>query len=338
MFESREIQIPAKDVRSLCWDGNTLIDWVTGGNRYHLDGQFEPRHVAYSYVFDAATVSPSGEYAAIYAKLGTKGLILHQGKIIREIERSSYYANAYEYPITLFRLSNGQEVLAHCPEHYNQLEIDDLATGERLTSLETRKPSDFFFSRLVANIEGSFLFSAGWHWQPVDHIKVFDVGKALKAASHLDGKGLDLDTWADHSSACFLDNNQLVVALSEQIYEGDDEVANPDEKKDRPPFSEVRVFDLNEIKLVSTILPDAMLGTLMPVGKRHDIGFHEYPKLFDLQTGKVVQRWPHIESGEQKSSIIWGINTLPAMAFDAANWRFAVAGDSEIKVVQLWPD
>lgn len=345
MFDSKEIHIQSRNaVSSLCWDGDTLVDWVAGGHRYHLDGNVEYRYVAYSFPFDAAVVSPSGEYAVIYVKRGTKGLLLHRGEILREINRSFYYAHAYEYPIALFQLKNGQEVMAHCPEDYNRLEIDDLATGKRLTALETRKPADFFFSRLSATRDGEFLFSAGWHWHPIDHVQVFDVEKALQDPSHLDGAGLDVDTWADDSCACFTQKNHLVVALVGAAG-GDDE--EEDEKKeiageqhDQPPpqnFGIIRVFDLHTLSLLSVTRPQAPVGSIMAVGENHILGFYEYPKLFDLKTGAVVQTWPHLKPGQQTNSIIWHIPPVPPLACDPKNMRFAIAHETDITVIQLYP-
>jgi hypothetical protein len=339
--ESTEFHIPAKDVKSLCWVGDVLVDWVSGGDQFHLDGRCVPRHVAYSFPFDAAVVSPSGEYAVIYTKLGTKGLLLRRGQIVREINRSFYHAHAYEYPVALLRLRTGQELLAHCPEDYCQLEIEELSTGRRLTQLDTRQPSDFFFSRLAADADGDFLLSAGWHWHPVDHVKVFKISNALADPTHLDGKGLDLDTWADHSSACFTSSAYLVVALSNEVYDDEDEdkeSAQNGERKEKPqktPFGKICIFELNESKLLSTIYPEAMVGTMMPVGEEYVVGFYEHPKLFSLQTGRVVQSWPQINSGNQLSSIIWHKVVIPPMALDPVNRRFAVASESEITVVQF---
>jgi hypothetical protein len=135
----QEWTISAQNVKSLCWQGDALVDWVAGGNFYFLDGTTRPRHVGYSYRFDAAVVSPSGTYAVIYEKLGTKGLILKNGNILREINRSFYYAHAYEYPITLFQLPDGREVIAHCREEFCRLDIDDLETGKPLTDSQERK-------------------------------------------------------------------------------------------------------------------------------------------------------------------------------------------------------
>ena len=37
-----ETFIPAKNVLSLMWSGDSLIDWAVAGATYHLDGSFQP--------------------------------------------------------------------------------------------------------------------------------------------------------------------------------------------------------------------------------------------------------------------------------------------------------
>jgi hypothetical protein len=65
------------------------------------------------------------------------------------------------------------------------------------------------------------------------------------------------------------------------------------------------------------------------------IGFYKYPKLFELSSGKVLQRWPELDSGTQISSIIRGIEKLPPLAFDPDRKRFAVSDKKGITVIQL---
>src|SRR3954468_8980867 len=91
-------------VRSLCWDGETLVDWVDGGTRYSLSGKQTKARVYFAYRFDRAVLSPNREFAVLYEVLGTKGLIVHGNDEPREINRSYYHATAYEYPIALFSL------------------------------------------------------------------------------------------------------------------------------------------------------------------------------------------------------------------------------------------
>ena len=67
--EVRRVRHQYWGIRSLVWDGDDLVDWVDGGNRFHPNGTFTRRPVGYSYAFDRAVVSPSGIYAVIYAEL-----------------------------------------------------------------------------------------------------------------------------------------------------------------------------------------------------------------------------------------------------------------------------
>ena len=45
MLSTTELRIPANGVRSLVWDGPSLVDWADGGQRYLLDGETVPRSV-----------------------------------------------------------------------------------------------------------------------------------------------------------------------------------------------------------------------------------------------------------------------------------------------------
>src|SRR5476651_2613759 len=96
-FES--IELPAEGVQSLCWKGDILVDWVGGVRCFHLNGTVESRRVSFPYRFDSVVASPSRRFIAIYERLGTKALLLENGNIIRELNRSFYHAHAYEYPI-----------------------------------------------------------------------------------------------------------------------------------------------------------------------------------------------------------------------------------------------
>ena len=116
--------------------------------------------------------------------MGTKGLLLHNGKILRELNRSSYHANAYEYPVALFHEPGGRLLLAHCPEGYCRIELKEAETGRALTASADRKPSDVFHSRLAASPCGKRLLSAGWVWHPWGAVACFDIARALGRRLH----------------------------------------------------------------------------------------------------------------------------------------------------------
>jgi hypothetical protein len=328
MLRHELIEIPATNVRSLAWDQSGLIDWVGGAVLYQLDGKSDRLRINYAYGFDAVATSPRGQYQVIYTRLGTKGLVLRRGELIREINRSYYFADAYEYPIALFTLEDGREVLAHCPNEYCRLEIEDLETGARLTELERRHPTDFFHSRLAASPSGRYLLSAGWIWHPVDAVHVFDITTALNDPTHLDGAGLPLNVWGDESSAAFLNDKWLAVAV-----EGE----RDDDNTEGPPASrDLRICDLEAGTVLATIHPPQKMGTMMAVGDEYLLSLHEHPKLLHLASNEIVASWPQIQSGIQVSSILTDQSRVPPpMALDARNRRCAIAGKDRIHVLQF---
>ena len=224
MQEISRVIIPAGNVQSLCWQGDALVDWAGGAERYRLDGTSLGRSVSYSYRFDRAVTSPNGQYAVIYEVLGTKGLVLKDGRILREINRSFYHANVYEYPVVLFDLPDGRTVLAHCPDEYNTLEIEDAETGERLTE-RTDKSADFFHSRLSVSPGGQYLMSAGWIWHPFDYASLFDIAEALTRPESLDVSPdwRMVASGTEITNAAFAGFDTVLVTSADAYYDADDE-------------------------------------------------------------------------------------------------------------------
>jgi hypothetical protein len=204
--EIKRTIIPIKsgyEARALCWHGDELIDWA-GIIRYQLDGTSSGPEFIYAYPFDHAVSSASGEYAVLYQRLGTKGVILKGGEVVREINRSFYHAHVYEYPVALFTLPDGREVIAHCPDRYNVIEIEEVESGKRLTA-RSGDSDDFFHSRLQVSPDSRYLLSAGWVWHPWDTIQLFDIVQALEAPESLDrnlsGDLMKVDIGEIHTAA-----------------------------------------------------------------------------------------------------------------------------------------
>lgn len=332
MITAHEIRIEARGVRSLVWYGDELIDWAAGGTRFLLNGETVSRQVLHAYEFDAAVMSQSGEFAVVYTRLGTKGLVLQRGKIIREINRSHYHASAYEYPVAIARLKDGREVLIHCPEEYCRLEIEELASGKRLTGHSSRQPQDFFHSRLAVSPDGQMLSSAGWIWHPIDAVRAFDIEAALQDPSQLDIDGFGMDALAAESSAAFTTDGRLILALNEAISEEEE-----DPGASSSATFEIRTFDFRISRAPTIVRHAERLGTFMPVGAAHLLGLFECPRLVDAATGAELKRWPHLHSGEQTSSILLSRAPLPAIALDPARRRCAIA-DSEGITVLVFDD
>lgn len=322
-------RIAAKGVRSLVWHKDDLMDWVGGGVRFDLIGQQTmARKVYYAYRFDAACSSPSGEYTVIYERLGTKGLVLREGKLLREIDRSYYFANAYEFPVCFARLKSGKEVLIHCPSDYNQIDIDDVETGERLTSILDRKPMDCFHSRLSVDCSGTYLMSAGWVWHPLDVICLFRLEAAIEDPRSLDDSLGFPRQPSELGTAAFLGADRLVIASSEEAY-------NEEFQENEIRTSSICLWDIPSAKILSQVELEEPAGTLMPLDEDFAVGFFQHPKIISLKTGKIVQRIEDLNSGKQTSSIIHHHEAIPPMAIDATRKRFAIASEDEIVVVEL---
>jgi hypothetical protein len=326
----------ATGIRSLCWRGDQLVDWVGGGRAFALDGTEQPAKVRYSYRFDAATASPDGRFAVIYERLGTKGLLLHDGRILRELDRSFYHAAAYEYPVALFNDPNGRVLLAHCPGNYCRVELEEVESGRPLTTSTDRKPSDFFHSRLAASPQGKRLLSAGWIWHPLSLVMCFDVAQALTDPLHLDDRHYLSSSFnpglVEESSACWLDDDCIAVAAS----------AEPEQESveaDAGPRLQPRglaVYDVANRTCLQAFQLDEPPGTIMALGRRYVLSLYRHPKLVDLSTGKVIHVWPELQSGLQDGSIILNDDAKPPpMAFDPASKRFAIVNRDTVTVIEF---
>ncbi|MFD5176450.1 hypothetical protein ACFWM1_11630 [Nocardia sp. NPDC058379] len=329
MFGEASVQrIPiGYPAESLVWDGDDLVDPVGGHRRWDAAGAETGRCFTYGSMFDRAIRSPSGAYTVIYAELGTKGLVLDRdGRIVREIDRSYYCAEDYEYPVALGTLPDGREVIAHCPDEYNQLHLETVADGVRLTGPHEGAPS-FFHSRLAFSPDGRRLISAGWVWHPWSIAQVYDVEVALGDASSLDEAGLfgASEIFGEVESACWLDADRVAVASSPDANGGTESEAAV------LGDGQLGVWSISQGQWVSRCRPDVRVGTVHSV-LGGVLGLYGHPKVIDPATGAVIAAWPELDTGEREFSICHA--RVPAVAVHPSGDRFAVASPGMITVVR----
>lgn len=257
----RETIIPAQGVRSLAWSGDELVDFAGGGTRYRMDGSIVEARVRWEYPFDAPVTA--GDFAVIYDRLGTKALLLKNGTLLRELNRSFYFAHTYEYPVCLVE-RGGDVLLIHCPDDYNRLEIEDAETGACLTARQS-PAADFFHSRLAVNGSGTRLLGAGWLWHPWDAVVYFDLEEALRNPEHLDLLDWCAPTPSDvgaveERSACWLTDSQVVLAGGDDDEGGSDVGLLP---------NGLAVYDTSQRRVVSSASLGRPAGTMMGVGETH---------------------------------------------------------------------
>lgn len=331
------LAIPGTDVGSLTWCGDMLVDWVRGGRVFYLDGRCEDPHVAWGFPFDAACATTNGRFAVVYQRLGTKALLLREGKILRELNRSYYCAHAYEHPVCIWQAPDGRTLVAHCPEAYRQIDIDDAETGIRLTK-GARSPQDFFHSRLMVNANSTRLLSAGWVWHPWNGVVYYEIADVLRDPTHLDNTAdhapgsLDV-CLAEEASACWQTTERVLLGASSEEEDPQNERARQIGEP-RLHTGGIAVYDVASGKYTRSVVLGEPPGIMMPVGDLHAVCFYRHPKLVSLDSGEVVAEWEDLDTGQQVGSIISDAK-LPPLAIDVQHQRFAVAGPKKITVVQI---
>lgn len=302
-----------------------------GGAAVGLDGSATRRSVNWAYTFDRALASDDGQTTVLYTALGTKGLVVRGRTVIREINRSFYHADDYEYPVALGRLDDGVEVLIHCPDGYNQLAVESLADGGRLMSA-TKQAADLFQSRLQLSPDGRHLLSAGWFWHPYGVVTIYDLAHARADPAALDrvDKSRQPRVNAEVESACWLSSDQIAVSTNP-----DDEPPEESDPAELEP-GELGVWSIANRQWIARSKPGGHTGTLHAIGGLV-LALYEHARLLDPATGGVIDEWPGLATGTQTSSILMNEQPLPPVAVDAANRRFAVASGNVATVIQLPP-
>lgn len=319
----------APGLRSLVWRGDTLIDWAGGGACYHLDGTAERAGVTYSYPFDAAV--DCAPYTVLYQRRGTKALLLKDGQILRELSRSFYHAAHYDHPVALGRTRSGRVLLAHCPDEYCRLELEDCETGRRLTSSKNRDPSDFFHSELAFSPGAGRLLDTGWLWHPWGKVQHFEVTRALEDPGELDnGSEVGGEQWeTEELSAAWVDEHHLLLGTA-----GDEAQSDP-HPSPQMPRTGVHLFDLRQGRRLAAIALTHVPGPLMPAGPGRVVTFFQHPRLYDLSSGQLLKEWPELPTGAP--SCCYGVNAPDPwiLALDPAHRRFALPRGDELVVVTL---
>ncbi|WP_433567062.1 hypothetical protein ACQP1O_18895 [Nocardia sp. CA-151230] len=334
-MQAQRIATP-RQVSALSWDGDDLVDFSHGPTRWSSDGTVDSPRICrmFSGPFDHAVVSPSGRFEVLYAERGTKALLLRQGKLLRELDRSYYHAEDFDYPVALGALADGREVVVHCPNEYNVLQIDDAETGRRITE-GSRTPQDVFHSRLSISPDGRHLLAAGWVWHPHGIAMVFDLAAAAKDPTVLDGRGvLPAETsFAEVESACWLDNDRVAIAASnaDPLDDEDDR-----EDSDRLAPGQLGIWSIDSARWLHRSRPTHPVGTMIACGERI-VSLYGHPRLIDPISGETLVEWPDVDAGTKDCS--YGVTHIPTPVATAHpdGTRLAIAQTDHTPILKLEP-
>jgi hypothetical protein len=315
-------------VLSLAWDGDDLFDAVAGGRRWTPDGTEHSGHVVWGELFDRAI--SYGLYDVLYGERGTKALVLKDGRLVRELNRSFYQTENYDYPVALGTLPDGRDVVVHCPDEYNILQVEELESGTCLTKGE-RDPADFFHSQLRVSPDGRRLLSAGWVWSPFGVARVFDLERAVVEPAVLDGDGvLPMSPGEDAEviSGCWLDADRVAVATGDDLDEPDEAALLGSQH--------FGVWSFAESAWLHRHRSDRPLGTVLGQGNRL-ISLSGSPRVLSVRTGEVLAEWPDIEVTDRQTCFGVEHEPTPVAALHPAGDRLAIAVDGGIQVLGI-PD
>jgi hypothetical protein len=320
-----------RPVHALRWDGDDLMDWAEGPDRWSSDGTADlPRfRRSLGFAFDQTAIGASGRFQAAYAERGTKALLLSEGRLVRELNRSYYHADDFDYPIALGVLPDGRECVVHCPDAYNVLEIEDAETGARLTAAR-RAPNDFFHSVLSVSPDGRHLLDVGWVWHPYGMARIFDLQRALDDPSELDGEGMavfDQAIDAEVSSACWLDDDRVAVATTNE------EPRNDDQPDTLGP-GQLGVWSIARAGWLHRCGVNQPVGTMIACGERI-MALYGHPRLIDPTTGAVVAEWPQVAISTKQ--LCFGVSHIPTPigVLHPDGTRLAVASGHRVAILTL---
>ncbi|MBT1689470.1 hypothetical protein [Dawidia soli] len=129
-----------------------------------------------------------------------------------EINSPYYHAATYEYPAAFYTSAAGRTYLIHCPIRYDQLDFEDVESGEIVTNISSRKPMDIFHSRLEVSPDNRFLLVKGWVWHPRDVCSLYDIEACLADPTLLDdGIVPTADGFMEQHVGAFISDHEVLL-------------------------------------------------------------------------------------------------------------------------------
>lgn len=318
--------ITANYLKTISWYGDAIIDWASGGNQYFLNGEILESHTYFPFSFDAAMTSANRTYAFIYQKLGTKGLLLKNGELLREINRPYYSANTHEFPCAFAEIES-VTYLIHCPVAYNQLDFENVETGELVTNTADRMPKDIFHSRLAVSPDNSTLISRGWVWHPLDKTSIYSIKDCFSNPKLLDEFNWQLPAGAEICTASFIDSKRIMIGSSNEVIN--------DEDLHMPP-KHIAIWNLEENAMSKPVHIKAEFGNLFAINERFAWDLYDFPKIIAIDTGDVIDKDESISTGKINSAIMSSNNVNTQIIFNNQTKQLAISEKEQIEV--LTPD
>lgn len=307
------------------WLDDYIVDWRSGGKKYFLDSRSDTQQIGYYYAFgfDGSISSQDGKYTLLYKRLGTKAILLHDNVMLREINRSYYCAEAYEYPAAFVSIGH-KTYLVHCPMQYCQLDFEDVETGKIVTNMKERNPADIFHSRLSVSADNKYLMVSGWVWHPLDTVQLYDVAACLQNPLLLDETDAIMRFGTEINTASFINNEHILIGAT-------DEESGDDEHLPELPQKHIAIWKFRSNELLSTTKVNGEFGNLFAINEQYAWDMYRFPKIIHISTGEIIASLEEIDTGKQNSSIMNA--DMPQIRFNNKTKQIAVrTSDTSIEV------
>ncbi|MDN3583672.1 hypothetical protein [Mucilaginibacter flavus] len=316
--------LTANYIKTISWVNDIIVDWASAGTQYTMDGKTRQLYVnSYSALdFTGAISSHDGKYAFVYQKLGTKGLLIKNGGLLREINRSYYYASTYEYPAA-FATIDDITYLIHCPKEYCRLDFENVETGEIVSDVPDRAPEDFFHSRLEISPNGAYLLNKGWHWHPREAIYAYNIKNCIENPLLLDGCDIYPDIDTEVNTAGFISNDIVIIGSGEESFDEENVVFPP---------KHIAAWNIKDRTVSTPVKVNEDFGNLFAINDELAWDTFSYPKIINVKTGEIIDKNEAINSGKQQSSIV-SRNSLAQIVFNRETKQLAIVGKEVIYIL-----
>ena len=171
--------------------------------------------------------------------------------------------------------------------------------------------------------DGRYLMVCGWVWHPLDKVELFEIDECPKNPLLLDKAMISPDFGTEINSASFIDNNRILIASS-------DEEPFDDEVLPILPQKHVAIWNFVTNEISSPVKVDCEFGNLFAINEKLAWDMFRFPKIINLETGKLESKMEEINSGLQVSSILVGDpEAYPQISYEKHTGKIAVKINSE---------
>lgn len=170
--------------------------------------------------------------------------------------------------------------------------------------------------------------SKGWVWHPADVIEVFDIASCIENPLLWDQCRLSPDVGSELCSASFIDNENILIASSDETFN--------EELEEYLPPKHVAVWNILTNKITNAVKVKGEFGNLYAIDSNYAWDTYKCPKIIYLKTGDVEIDFRDIDSGEQSSSIMSDSDLIYQIIFNRNNKKLAIKTSNE-KIEVLTP-